>query len=90
MDFEAALHINPQHQNAKKYLCETLIAVARNYEDDSKVGEGASSDYILFLFRRPVFLDPSRCVLPLEYFIPTALGSPTMVLSVNYSQSNNV
>ena len=37
-DFEAALHINPQHQNAKKYLCETLIAVARNYEDDSKVG----------------------------------------------------
>jgi hypothetical protein len=41
VDFEAALHINPQHQNAKKYLCETLIAVARNYEDDSKVGEGA-------------------------------------------------
>jgi tetratricopeptide (TPR) repeat protein len=38
-DFEAALLINPQHQNAKKYLCETLIAVARNYEDDSKVTE---------------------------------------------------
>jgi cytochrome c-type biogenesis protein CcmH/NrfG len=38
-DFEAALQINPQHQNAKKYLCETLIAVARNYEDDSKVRE---------------------------------------------------
>ncbi len=37
VDFEAALVINPSHQNAKKYLCETLVAVARNYEDDTKV-----------------------------------------------------
>jgi len=36
-DFETALKINKQHKNAKKYMCETLIAVARNHEDDNKV-----------------------------------------------------
>merc|ERR1712032_1418116 len=34
-----ALRINPTHRNAKKYMCETLIAVARNYEDEDKVSE---------------------------------------------------
>ena len=38
-DFEAALKINPGHVNAKKYLCETLIAVGRNHEDDKNVRE---------------------------------------------------
>jgi len=38
-DFETALRINRQHKNAKKYMCETLIAVARNHEDDNKVEE---------------------------------------------------
>lgn len=28
-DFEEALRINPSHQNAKKYMYETLLAVAR-------------------------------------------------------------
>lgn len=28
-DFEEALRINPTHQNAKKYMYETLLAVAR-------------------------------------------------------------
>ena len=37
MDFEAALRSNPSHQNAKKYLCETLIAVGRNHEEDKNV-----------------------------------------------------
>ena len=36
-DFETALRINPTHRNAKKYMCETLIAVARNFEDEEKV-----------------------------------------------------
>ena len=35
-DFEAGLSFNPEHKNAKKYLCETLVAVARNHEDDKK------------------------------------------------------
>ena len=39
IDFENALRINPTHRNAKKYMCETLIAVARNYEDEDKVTE---------------------------------------------------
>ena len=39
IDFENALRINPTHRNAKKYMCETLIAVARNYEDEDKVSE---------------------------------------------------
>jgi len=38
-DFESALKINKYHKNAKKYMCETLIAVARNHEDDNKVEE---------------------------------------------------
>jgi len=36
-DFEKALLINRSHKNARKYLCETLIAVARNHEDENKV-----------------------------------------------------
>ena len=36
-DFEKALLINRTHKNARKYLCETLIAVARNHEDENKV-----------------------------------------------------
>lgn len=36
MDFEAALKLNNSHANAKKYLCETLLALGRNYEDESK------------------------------------------------------
>jgi len=38
-DFESALRINRHHKNAKKYMCETLIAVARNQEDENKVDE---------------------------------------------------
>lgn len=36
-DFELALKLNPDHKNARKYLCETLIAVARAHEDGSKL-----------------------------------------------------
>ena len=36
-DFDKALVINRNHKNARKYLCETLIAVARNHEDENKV-----------------------------------------------------
>ena len=36
-DFEKALNLNRNHKNARKYLCETLIAVARNNEDENKV-----------------------------------------------------
>ncbi len=36
-DFEAALKVDPKHTNGRKYMCETLVAVARNYEDDKKV-----------------------------------------------------
>ena len=28
-DFEGALKHNPHHKNAKKYMCETLSAVAK-------------------------------------------------------------
>lgn len=36
-DFEAALKVDAKHTNGRKYMCETLVAVARNYEDDKKV-----------------------------------------------------
>lgn len=35
-DFEAALHINSSHANARKYLGETLVALGRSYEDENK------------------------------------------------------
>lgn len=39
VDFEAALKLNINHANAKKYLCETLLALGRNHEEDSKFEE---------------------------------------------------
>lgn len=39
VDFEAALRLNGNHANAKKYLCETLLALGRNYEEDNKIEE---------------------------------------------------
>jgi len=30
-DFDAALAINPDHANARKYTCDTLLALARRY-----------------------------------------------------------
>jgi tetratricopeptide (TPR) repeat protein len=44
-DFEAALKINQNHANAKKYLGETLLALGRSYEDDNKFEE-AQKAYI--------------------------------------------
>lgn len=39
VDFEAALKLNGSHANAKKYLCETLLALGRNYEEENKFEE---------------------------------------------------
>ena len=39
MDFEAALKLNGNHANAKKYLGETLLALGRNYEEENKFEE---------------------------------------------------
>lgn len=30
-DFDAALAVNPDHTNAQKYTCDTLLALARRY-----------------------------------------------------------
>lgn len=40
-DFDSALSINSDHKNARKYMCETLVAVARNHEDSNKVRRAA-------------------------------------------------
>ena len=42
-DFELALKVDPSHQNGRKYMCETLVAVARNHEDDKEVFYGIFS-----------------------------------------------
>lgn len=44
-DFEAALKFNSNHANAKKYLGETLLALGRSFEDESKF-EDAKKAYI--------------------------------------------
>ena len=38
-DFEEALKIDSEHRNAKKYLCETLIAQAQGHEDEDRFKE---------------------------------------------------
>jgi len=38
-DFESALNFNPRHNNARKYICETLVELGRILEDDSKLEE---------------------------------------------------
>lgn len=36
IDFEAGLAIKSEHKNARKYICETLVALGRNHEDAKK------------------------------------------------------
>ncbi|XP_060082568.1 tetratricopeptide repeat protein 14-like isoform X2 [Ylistrum balloti] len=43
-DFEQALDINSEHQNARKYLYETLLALAKVLEDQSDF-DGAEKQY---------------------------------------------
>ncbi|XP_022193411.2 tetratricopeptide repeat protein 14 homolog isoform X3 [Nilaparvata lugens] len=38
-DFETALKLNPSHQNARKYLGETLVAYGRSFEEENKMDE---------------------------------------------------
>ncbi|XP_064455554.1 tetratricopeptide repeat protein 14-like isoform X2 [Ornithodoros turicata] len=43
-DFEAALALNPNHPNARKYMSETLVALGRYYEEKGDL-EGAVKTY---------------------------------------------
>ncbi|XP_042240388.1 tetratricopeptide repeat protein 14-like isoform X2 [Homarus americanus] len=38
-DFEQALEHNPTHSNARKYICETLVELGRQLEEDEKMEE---------------------------------------------------
>lgn len=38
-DFEMALKINSSHANARKYMGETLVALGRSYEEESRFDE---------------------------------------------------
>ncbi|XP_071551092.1 uncharacterized protein [Panulirus ornatus] len=38
-DFEQALKYNPSHSNARKYMCETLVELGRQLEEDRKLEE---------------------------------------------------
>ncbi|XP_018021301.1 uncharacterized protein LOC108677575 [Hyalella azteca] len=37
-DFEKALKYNPEHGNARKYICETLLELGRRHEQEGKLG----------------------------------------------------
>lgn len=41
-DFQEAIRLNPKHQNAKKYLVETLSNMARRFEKDMKWVDASS------------------------------------------------
>ena len=51
-DFEEALRYNPTHRNATRYLGETLVAVARRYEE-LKQEEEAAQTYMKILNLAP-------------------------------------
>ncbi|KAG8235263.1 hypothetical protein J437_LFUL014263 [Ladona fulva] len=38
-DFESAHKLNPNHQNARKYMGETLVALGRSHEDEGRLDE---------------------------------------------------
>uniref|UniRef100_A0A1B6CYS6 Uncharacterized protein n=2 Tax=Clastoptera arizonana TaxID=38151 RepID=A0A1B6CYS6_9HEMI len=38
-DFENGLKVNPNHQNARKYLGETLVAYGRRFEEENKMDD---------------------------------------------------
>ena len=38
-DFKAALDLNPNHANARKYMGETLVALGRSYEEENKLDD---------------------------------------------------
>lgn len=63
VDFEAALKLNGNHANAKKYLCETLLALGRNHEEESKFDE-ARKAYIDCLKINPLH---QEAMASLEY-----------------------
>ena len=61
-DFESALKINRHHKNAKKYMCETLIAVARNLEEEDKI-EAAIETYQKIILLVPDHKDAQDSIL---------------------------
>ncbi|KAL1123973.1 hypothetical protein AAG570_001743 [Ranatra chinensis] len=42
-DFDSALKINSNHQNARKYVAETLVALGRSFEEESKWDEAMAA-----------------------------------------------
>lgn len=74
VDFEAALKLNGNHANAKKYLCETLLALGRNHEEENKFDE-ARKVYIDCLKINP---NHQEAMASLEY-LKTKLNSKKIV-----------
>lgn len=68
-DFEAALKLNLNHSNAKKYLGETLLALGRSFEDENKFEE-ARKAYVDCLKVNP---QHQEALASLEY-VKTKLG----------------
>ncbi|XP_050718862.1 tetratricopeptide repeat protein 14-like isoform X3 [Eriocheir sinensis] len=42
-NFEEALKYNPTHNNAQKYICETLVELGKQYEEENKIEEAEKS-----------------------------------------------
>ncbi len=42
-DFEKALSIDPEHKNAKKYMCETLVALGKEQEENEEEDEALAT-----------------------------------------------
>lgn len=74
VDFEAALTLNSSHANAKKYLCETLLALGRNHEEENKFEE-ARKVYVTCLKINP---QHQEALSSLEY-LKTKLNAKKIV-----------
>ena len=84
-DFDAALAINPDHANAQKYACDTLLALARGYVLI------AACDTLLALARRYVLIAVAqyRCIACSCYIVVAAETVWFQSLTVSVAAATN-
>lgn len=73
-DFEDAFASNPRHQNARKYLCQTLVAQGKILEDQRRLSE-AEGYYKRALHIDPHYEEAGRCLHYIGYSNKSAPGN---------------
>ncbi|XP_064638821.1 zinc finger CCCH domain-containing protein 13-like isoform X2 [Lineus longissimus] len=64
-DFERSLELNPMHANARKYICQTLVAYGRSLQEQKKYRD-AMAFYKRALSINTEFLEAKECIAELD------------------------